>query len=45
MDLQNISDEHQRAFEESESEFQKLEDIPGIEPKPTPPPVVLRDDQ
>jgi type II secretory pathway component GspD/PulD (secretin) len=43
MDLQNISEEHQKAFEESESEFQKLDDIPGIVPKPTPPKGVLRD--
>jgi general secretion pathway protein D len=42
-DLRNISEEHQRAFEESESEFQKLQDIPGIEPKPMPPKGVLRD--
>jgi type II secretory pathway component GspD/PulD (secretin) len=42
-DLQNISEEHERAFEESESEFQKLQDIPGIPPKPMPPDGVLRD--
>jgi hypothetical protein len=41
--LQNISEEHERAFEESESEFQKLQDIPGIPPKPMPPEGVLRD--
>jgi len=43
IDLQNISEEHQKAFEESESEFQKLQDVPGIPPKPTPPEGVLRD--
>jgi type II secretory pathway component GspD/PulD (secretin) len=35
-DLQKISAEHQEAFEKSESEFQKMEDIPGI------PPTVMR---
>ena len=43
IDLQNISEEHQKAFEESESEFQKLENVPGLPPKPTPPEGVLRD--
>ena len=43
LDLEKISEEHQRAFEQSESDFQKLEDVPGIVPKPTPPAGVLRD--
>ncbi len=42
-DLENISEEHQRAFEESESEFQQLENMPGTTPKPMPPRGVLRD--
>jgi type II secretory pathway component GspD/PulD (secretin) len=43
MDLQSISEEHQRAFEESELEFQRLEAVPGIRPKPMPPREVLGD--
>ena len=43
LDLQKISEEHREAFERSESEFQGLEDIPGITPRPTPPEGVLRD--
>jgi general secretion pathway protein D len=43
LDLENMSEEHQKAFEESESQFQKLQDVPGIAPKPTPPEGVLRD--
>lgn len=42
-DLQQISEEHRRAFEESESEFQHLEAIPGVPPRPMPPDGVLRD--
>jgi len=42
-DLQKISEEHEKAFEESESEFQKLESIPGMVPTPMPPTSVLRD--
>ena len=40
-DLQKISEEHQKAFEESESEFQELEDIPGVKPEPMQPMNVL----
>ncbi len=40
-DLQTISEKHQRAFEESESEFQGVEDFPGIRPKPMKPERVL----
>jgi len=43
MDLQKISEEHQKAFEESESEFQKIEDFPGIPPDPMRPERVLKD--
>ncbi len=43
LDLKNISEEHQQAFEESESEFQKYQNVPGVVPKPTPPEGVLRD--
>jgi len=41
VDLQSISDEHQEAFEKSESDFQKHEDIPGITPEPMKPESVL----
>jgi type II secretory pathway component GspD/PulD (secretin) len=40
-DLQKISEEHRKAFEESEAEFQKHEDIPGVKPKPMQPERVL----
>lgn len=43
MDLQAISEEHATAFEKSEAEFQALQGIPGIAPKPMPPKSVLRD--
>jgi len=42
-DLQKISDEHQEAFEKSESEFQKSEDIPGIPPALMRPERILKD--
>ncbi|MHC4165801.1 MAG: secretin N-terminal domain-containing protein [Planctomycetota bacterium] len=45
VDLRKISEEHQAAFEKSESEFQKIEDIPGIKPKPMQPERVLNDYQ
>lgn len=32
-----FSEEHQKAFEKSESEFQNFENLPGVVPKPTPP--------
>jgi type II secretory pathway component GspD/PulD (secretin) len=41
-DLQKISDEHQKAFEEYEGQFQKHENIPGIKPKPMQPESVLK---
>ena len=40
-DLQRISDEQQKAFEKSEAEFQKHEDIPGIKPETMQPERVL----
>jgi type II secretory pathway component GspD/PulD (secretin) len=40
-DLQVMSDQHQDAFEKSESEFQGYEDIPGIKPQPMQPENVL----
>jgi len=43
IDLQKISEEHRDAFEQSESEFQGHEDIPGLKPKPMQPAGVLRD--
>lgn len=42
-DLHKISDEHRDAFEQSESAFQKHQDIPGLKPKPMLPDGVLRD--
>jgi type II secretory pathway component GspD/PulD (secretin) len=42
-DLQTISEEHQNAFEKSESKFQKMEDFPGIAPDPMQPERVLKD--
>ena len=41
VDLQKMSAEHQQAFEKSESEFQKIEHIPGIRPDPMRPERVL----
>ncbi len=41
-DLQEISDKYRDAFEKSESQFQDLEDIPGIKSPPMPPEHVLR---
>ena len=41
VDLQTVSQEQREAFEESEAEFQKHEDIPGIRPRPMPPERVL----
>ncbi len=43
LDLQEISAEHREAFEQSESEFQQLESIPGIPSEPMPPDGVLRE--
>jgi len=43
VDLQEISEEHQKAFEKSEAEFQKHESIPGITPKPMRPRRVLEE--
>lgn len=43
VDLQEISEEHQKAFEKSEAEFQKHENIPGITPKPMRPRRVLEE--
>jgi general secretion pathway protein D len=42
-DLQELSREHEEAFERSESEFQDLQAIPGIPPKPMEPQKVLGD--
>ena len=42
-DLENISKQHRDAFEESESEFQNYENIPGLEPIPMEPDKVLED--
>lgn len=42
-DLQKISEEQRKAFEESEAEFQRYEDIPGITPKPMQPERVLEE--
>ena len=42
-DLQKISDEHEKAFEKSESEFQKVETIPGMSPDPMRPKRILDD--
>ena len=42
-DLQKISEEHRKAFEESEAEFQKHEDFPGITPEPMRPERVLEE--
>ncbi len=41
VDLQKISDQQREAFEKSEEEFQKHEDIPGIKPEPMRPERVL----
>ena len=41
VDLQKISEENRKAFEKSEAEFQKHEDIPGITPEPMQPERVL----
>ena len=41
VDLQKISEEHRKAFEKSEAEFQKHEDVPGITPEPMQPERVL----
>jgi type II secretory pathway component GspD/PulD (secretin) len=43
VDLQKISEEHRKAFEESEAEFQKYEDFPGITPEPMRPERVLEE--
>ena len=43
VDLRQMSEEHQEAFEKSESEFQTMEDFPGIKPKPMQPERVLQD--
>ncbi|MHC4117366.1 MAG: secretin N-terminal domain-containing protein [Planctomycetota bacterium] len=43
MDLQKISDKHREAFEESEAEFQKYENIPGIKPSTMQPERVLEE--
>ena len=40
-DLQKISEDHRRAFEQSEAQFQEHEDIPGIKPEPMAPERVL----
>ena len=42
-DLQKISEEHRKAFEKSEAEFQKHEDFPGITPEPMRPERVLEE--
>jgi len=42
-DLQKISEEHRKAFEESEAEFQRYEDLPGITPEPMRPERVLEE--
>ncbi|MGD2095460.1 MAG: secretin N-terminal domain-containing protein, partial [Phycisphaerales bacterium] len=42
-DLQKISEEHRKAFEKSETEFQRHEDFPGIKPKLMQPERVLED--
>jgi general secretion pathway protein D len=42
-DLEKISEEHRKAFEESEAEFQKHENFPGITPKPIRPERVLEE--
>jgi len=42
-DLEKISKQHRDAFEESESEFQEYENIPGLEPIPMQPDKVLND--
>jgi type II secretory pathway component GspD/PulD (secretin) len=44
-DLQKISEEHQKAFEKSESEFQEMEDFPGIRPEPMQPKRILENYQ
>jgi hypothetical protein len=43
VDLQRISDEQRKAFEKAEAEFQKHQEIPGIDPEPTQPEKVLGD--
>jgi type II secretory pathway component GspD/PulD (secretin) len=43
VDLQKISEGHRKAFEKSEAEFQKHEDMPGIAPKPMRPERVLEE--
>jgi len=43
VDLQKISEEHRKAFEKSEAEFQKYEDFPGITPEPMRPERVLEE--
>jgi len=42
-DLEKISEEHQKAFEKSEAEFQKHKDFPGVTPKPIRPERVLEE--
>ncbi len=41
-DLQEISDKYRESFEKSESQFQNLQDIPGIKSPPMQPEKVLR---
>jgi type II secretory pathway component GspD/PulD (secretin) len=42
-DLQQISKQHQKAFEKSETEFQDHQHIPGIKPSPMKPERVLNE--
>ena len=41
--MKEISDKYRDAFEKPESQFQNLEDVPGIKSPPIPPEPVLRD--
>ncbi len=43
VDLQKVSEEHRKAFEKSEAEFQKHEDFPGVTPEPMQPERVLEE--
>ncbi|MFC1636956.1 secretin N-terminal domain-containing protein [Planctomycetota bacterium] len=42
-DLQQISEQHQKAFEKSETEFQNHQNVPGIKPRPMKPKRVLNE--
>lgn len=44
-DVKRVSGRYRKEFEEMEKKFQKLQDFPGIKPKPMDPERVLEDDE